>query len=145
MLFQAEDTLFFILWLVIATIVVFLIMFLSTRVVVSRTKASDKKIMIFLLAFIAVLLLPIIVNVIMIVLNAIGEGVAMLRDLLDNGGENFLTHFGPIIFFLLLLALTKWLLDVTWEHALWISLLSLFILYLIYSLIPELYWFIQFG
>ena len=145
MLFQAEDTLFFILWLVVATIVVFLIMFLSTRVVVSRTKASDKKFMLFLLAFVAVLLLPIIVNVIMIVLNAIGEGVATLRDLLDNGGENFLTHFGPIIFFLLLLALTKWLLDVTWEHALWISLLTLFILYLIYSLIPELYWFIQFG
>jgi len=145
MLFQAEETLFFILWLVVATIVVFLIMFLSTRVVVSKTKASDKKFMILLLAFVAVLLLPIIVNVIMIVLNAIGEGVAMLRDLLDNGGENFLTHFGPIIFFLLLLALTKWLLDVTWEHALWISLLTLFILYLIYSLIPELYWFIQFG
>ena len=145
MLFQLEDSLFFILWLVVATVVVFLIMFLSTRIVVSRTKASDKKIMILLLAFIAVLLLPIIVNLIMLVLNAIGEGVAMLRDLLDGGGVNFLGNFGPIIFFLLLLALTKWLLDVTWEHALWISLLTLFILYLIYSLIPELYWFIQFG
>ena len=142
--FQAEPLLF-ILWLIIATVIVFLIMYIAVRVVVSKTKASDKKIMILLLAFIAVFLLPIVVGAIMIVLNAIGGAVATLRDLLDGGGQNFLALFGPIIFFLLLLALTKWLLDVTWEHALWISLLTLFILYLIYSLIPELYTFIQFG
>lgn len=145
MLFQAEQALFFILWLIVATVIVFLIMYISVRVVVSKTKASDKKIMILLLAFIAVFLLPIVVNAIMLVLNAIGGAVAALRDLLDGGGSNFLTQFGPIIFFLLLLALTKWLLDVTWEHALWISLLTLFILYIIYSLIPELYSFVQFG
>lgn len=145
MLFQIGDPLFFILWLIVATVIVFLIMYIAVRVVVSKTKSSDKKFMILLLAFIAVLLLPIIVNAVMLVLNTIGGAVAALRDLLDGGGTNFLNQFGPIIFFLLLLALTKWLLDVTWEHALWISLLTLFILYIIYSLIPELYSFVQFG
>jgi hypothetical protein len=145
MLFQIGDPLFFILWLIVATVVVFFIMYISVRLVVSKTKASDKKFMILLLAFIAVLLLPIVVNAIMLVLNFIGDGVAALRDFFDGGGVNFLARFAPIIFFLLLLALTKWLLDVTWEHALWISLLTLFILYIIYSLIPELYSFVQFG
>ena len=145
MLFQIENPLFFILWLIVATVVVFFIMYISVIVVVSKTKASDKKFLILLLAFISVFLLPIVVNAIMFVLNFIGDAVKALRDLIDGGGANFLTLFGPIVFFLLLLALTKWLLDVTWEHALWISLLTLFILYIIYSLIPELYNFIQFG
>ena len=145
MLFQLDNTLFFILWIIVATIVVFFIMYISVIVVVSKTKASDKKFLILLLAFIAVLILPIVVNAIMLVLNFIGDLVAGLRNLIDGGGVNFLSRFAPIIFFLLLLALTKWLIDVTWEHALWISLLTLFILYIIYSLIPELYTFVQFG
>jgi hypothetical protein len=145
MLFQLDNTLFFILWIIVATVVVFFIMYISVIVVVSKTKASDKKFLILLLAFIAVLILPIVVNAIMVVLNFIGGAVAELRNLIDGGGVNFLSRFAPIIFFLLLLALTKWLLDVTWEHALWISLLTLFILYIIYSLIPELYTFVQFG
>jgi hypothetical protein len=142
MFFQIGNPLFFILWLIVATVIVFFIMYISVIVVVSKTKASDKWVMILLLAFIAVFLLPIVVYAIMLVLNFIGDGVATLRNLIDGGGVNFLSRFAPIIFFLLLLALTKWLLDVTWEHALWISLLTLFILYIIYSLIPELYNFI---
>ncbi|MBA7575321.1 hypothetical protein ES708_17145 [subsurface metagenome] len=145
MLFQMGDPLFFILWLILATVIVFLIMFIAVRVVVSKTKASDKKYLILILAFIAVLLLPIIVGAIMLVLNMIGGALASLRDLIDNGGQNFLSNFAPIIFFLLLLGFTKFLIDISWEHALWVSLLTLFILYIIYSLIPELYNFIQFG
>jgi hypothetical protein len=139
------DPLFFVLWLILATVIVFLIMFIAVRVVVSKTKASDKKFLILLLAFIAVLLLPIIVGAIMLVLNMIGGGLASLRDLIDNGGQNFLSNFAPIVFFLLLLGFTKFLIDISWEHALWVSLLTLFILYIIYSLIPELYNFVQFG
>jgi len=120
-------------------------MLIAVRVVVSKTKASDKKILILLLAFVSVLLLPIIVNAIMLVLNLLGEAIASLRDLIDGGGQNFLANFAPIIFFLLLLALTKWLVDISWEHALWVSLLTLFILYIIYSLLPELYNFVGFG
>jgi len=145
MLFQMGDPLFFVLWLILATVIVFLIMFIAVRVVVSKTKASDKKYLILLLAFIAVLLLPIIVGAIMTVLNVIGEALASLRSAIDGGGQNFLGNFAPIIFFLLLLAFSKFLVDITWEHALWVSLLTLFILYIIYSLIPELYSFVQFG
>lgn len=145
MIFQMGDPLFFILWLILATVIVFLIMYIAVRLVVSKTKASDKKFLILLLAFISVLLLPIVVNAIMLVLNYIGGAIATLRSLIDGGGSNFLANFAPIIFFLLLLALTKWLVDISWEHALWVSLLTLFILYIIYSLIPELYSFIQFG
>jgi len=145
MLFQMGDPMFFVLWLILATVIVFLIMFIAVRVVVSKTKASDKKYLILLLAFVAVLLLPIIVGAIMMVLNLIGGVLANLRSALDGGGQNFLGNFAPIIFFLLLLVLSKYLVDITWEHALWVSLLTLFILYIIYSLIPELYSFIQFG
>ncbi len=145
MLFQFGDPIFFVLWLILATVVVFLIMYIAVRLVVSKTKASDRWVLILLLAFIAVLLLPVIVGAIMMVLNVIGEALADLRSAIDGGGQNFLGNFGPIIFFLLLLAFTKFLVDISWEHALWVSLLTLFILYIIYSLIPELYNFVQFG
>ncbi|MFX1586852.1 MAG: hypothetical protein ACFFC1_01750 [Promethearchaeota archaeon] len=145
MLFQEFDTLIFIVGLILATIVVALILYIAVLVVVSKTKASDKKFLILLLAFIGVLVLPIVVNAIMTVLNIIGDGIAAIRDAIDGGGQNFLTNFGPIIFFLLLLVLTKFLLDVTWDHALWISLLTLFILYIIYSIVPELYQLVPFG
>ncbi|MBY9019447.1 MAG: hypothetical protein KGD67_00205 [Candidatus Lokiarchaeota archaeon] len=145
MLFQFGDPLFFVLWLILATVIVFLIMYIAVRLVVSKTKASDKWVLILVLAFIAVLLLPIIVGAVMTVLNLIGGALASLRSALDGGGHNFLGNFAPIIFFLLLLAFTKFLVSISWEHALWVSLLTLFILYIIYSLIPELYNFVQFG
>jgi hypothetical protein len=148
MLFQIiniGDPLFFVLWLILATVIVFLIMYIAVLVVVSKTKAKDKWFLILILAFIAVLVLPIIVGAIMYVLNFLGNGLALLRSAIDGGGQNYLALFAPIIFFLLLLTLTKFLLGISWEHALWVSLLTLFILYIIYSLIPELYQFIQFG
>ncbi len=144
MLFQM-DTLSTVLWLILATVIVFLIMYIAVLLVVSKTKARDKWVLILILAFIAVLLLPIIVGAIMTVLNLLGDGLAALRSAIDGGGHNYLALFEPIIFFLLLLTLTKFLLGISWEHALWVSLLTLFILYIIYSLIPELYTFVQFG
>ncbi|MFW9771463.1 MAG: hypothetical protein ACFFFB_00575 [Candidatus Heimdallarchaeota archaeon] len=144
MLFQFDNPLFW-LGLILGTIVVALIMYIAVLVVVSKTKASDKKFLILLLAFIGVLVIPIVVNAIMYVLNIIGNGIAAIRTAIAPFGVNYLQNFGPIIFFLLLLVITKFLLDVTWEHALWISLLTLFILYIIYSLVPELYQLVQFG
>ncbi len=139
------DTLSTVLWLILATVIVFLIMYIAVLLVVSKTKARDKWVLILILAFIAVLLLPIIVGAIMTVLNLLGDGLAALRSAIDGGGHNYLALFEPIIFFLLLLTLTKFLLGISWEHALWVSLLTLFILYIIYSLIPEFYTFVQFG
>ena len=113
--------------------------------IVSDTKARDKKFMEFLVAFIAVLILPFVAGAIGMVLNAIGNLLATLRSAIDGGGQNFLGQLVPIIYFLMLLCLIKYLIDVTWEHSLWISLLTLFVMYIIYSLIPELYNFIRFG
>ena len=145
MLFQDTDALLFILWLVIATIIVALIIFIVVILLESKTKASDKKFLIILLAFVIVLLLPIILNAVGLVLGAIGDALASIRDAIDGGGQNFLVLLVPVIGFLILLVLVKFLLDIPWDNSVWISLLLLFILYVIYCLIPELYSFLGTG
>ena len=145
MLFQGTDALLFVLWLVLATVVVALIIYIVVILLESKTKASDKKFLIILLAFIIVLLLPIILNAVGIVLGAIGDALASVRDAIDGGGQNFLVRLVPVIGFLILLVLVKFLLDLPWDNSVWISLLLLFILYVIYSLIPELYTFLGTG
>ena len=145
MLFQNTDALLFVLWLVLATVIVALIIYIVVILLESKTKASDKKFLIILLAFIIVLLLPIILNAVSIVLGAIGDALASIRDAIDGGGQNFLVGLVPVIGFLILLVLVKFLLDIPWDNSVWISLLLLFILYVIYSLIPELYTFLGTG
>jgi len=138
MLFQGESTLFFILWLIIATVIVALIIYISVLLIGSKTKASDKKFLIILLAFICVLIIPIILGAINSVLGAIG-------NLIDFSGSNYLTQLTPIIGFLIILILTKFLIDLSWDQAVWISLLTLFFLFLLYTMIPDLYEFLGFG
>ncbi len=138
MLFQWESTLFFILWLILATVIVALIIYISVLLIVSKTKASDKKFLIILLAFICVLILPIILGAINSVLGAIGNLIAF-------SGSNYLTQLTPVIGFLIILILTKFLIDLSWDQAVWISLLTLFFLFLLYTMIPELYGFLGFG
>ncbi|MCK4379502.1 MAG: hypothetical protein KAW51_00055 [Candidatus Lokiarchaeota archaeon] len=145
MLFQDTDALLFVLWLVLATVVVALIIYIVVILLESKTKASDKKFLIILLAFIIVLLLPIILNAVGLVLGALGDALASIRDAIDGGGQNFLVGLVPVIGFLILLVLVKFLLDLPWDNSVWISLLLLFILYVIYSLIPELYTFLGTG
>lgn len=138
MLFQGESTLFFILWLIIATVIVALIIYISVLLIGSKTKASDKKFLIILLAFICVLIIPIILGAINSVLGAIGNLIAF-------SGSNYLTQLTPIIGFLIILILTKFLIDLSWDQAVWISLLTLFFLFLLYTMIPDLYGFLGFG
>ena len=138
MLFQGESTLFFILWLILATVIVALIIYISVLLIVSKTKASDKKFLIILLAFICVLIIPIILGAINSVLGAVGNLIAF-------SGSNYLTQLTPIIGFLIILILTKFLIDLSWDQAVWISLLTLFFLFLLYTMIPELYGFLGFG
>lgn len=138
MLFQDVERLFiFVLWLVLATIIVALIIFIVVILLESKTKAADKKFMIIILAFLIVLVLPIVVNAITAVLAAIGGALAAIRDT-----PNYLLLLGPVIGFLLLLLLTKYLIDIPWDKAVWISLLILFLLYILFTIIPELYTFI---
>jgi len=138
MLFQWESTLFFILWLILATVIVTLIIYISTLLIESKTKASDKKFLIILLAFICVLIIPVVLGAINSVLEAIGELIAF-------SGTNHLVKLTPIIGFLIILVLTKFFLDISWDHAVWIALLTLFFLFLLYTMIPELYSFLGFG
>jgi hypothetical protein len=138
MIFQGEETLFFVLWLIVATIVVALIIYIATLLITSKTKASDKKFLIILLAFICVLILPIVLGAINSVLSAIGGLIAF-------SGQNYLPQLTPIIGFLIILILVKFFLDITWDHAVWISLTILFFLFLLYTMIPGLYSFLGFG
>ena len=139
MLFQDGDTepWVFILWLILATVIVALIIYIAVLLIQSKTKASDKKFMILILAFLIVLVLPIVLNALTSVLDAIGGTLAEIRDT-----PNYLLLLAPIIGFLLLLILTKFLIDLPWDNAVWVSLLTLFILYILFTLIPELYSFI---
>ena len=138
MLFLIDGTVLFILWLIVATVVVTLILYIAVLVIVSKTRASDKKFIILLLAFICVLIIPIILSAIDSVLGAIGSVIAF-------SGQNHLPNLTPIIGFLIILILVKFLIDISWDKAVWISLLTLFILFLLYTMVPELYNFLQFG
>jgi hypothetical protein len=131
MLFQLPAAVLFILWLILATVIVALILFIAVLLIVSKTKASDKKFIIILLAFIFVLIIPIVLGAVNTVLGAIGDPIAL-------SGTNYLTRLTPIIGFLMILILVKFLIDIAWDNAVWVSLLTLFILFLLYTLIPEL-------
>ncbi|KKN16619.1 hypothetical protein LCGC14_0974110 [marine sediment metagenome] len=145
MLFQNADPLIFIIWLILATVIVTLIIYIVVILLESKTRASDKKFVIFLLAFIIVLILPVVLNAIGMVLNAIGNALAEARNALDNGGVNHVGDLVPVIGFLILLVLVKFLIDIPWDKSVWIALLVLFILYIMYSLLPELYTFLGVG
>jgi len=140
MLFQiTEATIWYIIWLVLATIIVALILYIAVRLVDSKLRASDKKWMILLIAFIMVLIIPLVVGAITIVLGVIGDLLAGLRTFLYPSGQNFLVQLAPVIAFLILFLLVKFLITDSWEHSIWISLITFFFLFLIYCVLPELY------
>lgn len=145
MLLQSGNTIIYVISLILATIIVALVLFLAIKVIESDQKAKDKKLMIVLIAFIAVFLIPIILGLINTVLGLLGGLLAEIRNLIDGGGQNYLVQLVPIIGFIILLVLIRWLCDVTWESSLWISLLTLFVLYIFYCIVPELYTFLQVG
>jgi hypothetical protein len=138
MLFQLENTLLLILWFVVATVIVALILFIVVLLIESKTKAKDKIILEIVLAIIFVLILPYVLGLISSVLGVIG-------DLIIWKDGNYLILLVPIIGFLIVLVLVKYLLDVAWDNALWISLLMLFFLFLLYTLIPGLATFLGFN
>lgn len=139
------DSVMSIVWLIIGTVILTLIIYLAVKVIESEYKANDKKFMILLVAFICVLVLPVVLGVIGLVLGTLGDLLASLRNALDGGGHNYLINLVSIIGFLLVLLLLKVFIDLTWESSMWVALLTLFVLYVLYSLVPELYTFVQFG
>jgi hypothetical protein len=131
-----DPTVLFIIWLIVATVIVALILYIAVLIIVSKTKASDKKFIIIILAFIFVLVIP-------LVLGAISTVLGVFNEIPWSDG-NYLMGLVTIIGFLIILLLCKFLLDVAWDNALWISLLTLFVLFLLYTLIPGLASFLGF-
>lgn len=139
------DSVMTIVWLLVATILVWLILFLAVYLIDSKRRASDKKFVLLLIAFIAVLIIPAIVGALNIVLGALGDVIAGIRQAIDGQGSNYLTQLSIIIAFLLLLILVRWLVSDAWDKCLWISLITYFFLFLFYCILPELYTIIPIG
>lgn len=128
----------FIIGLLITSILLWLMLYFSSSLIISKSYAHDKRLMLLIAAIILVLVVPLIAGVINTVLTAIGSLFDGLRDLIDGQGQNFVANLGVIVSFLLFLAILKYLCSMEWDRALWISLLGLFFLYCLYSVFPEL-------
>ena len=79
-----------------------------------------------------------IMNAIGVFFGSLGDAAASVRTAIDNGGRNYLIYMIPIFGFLILLVVNKFLLDISWESALWISLILLIVLYIIFCFLPEI-------
>jgi hypothetical protein len=124
----------FIVWLIIGTIILGLFIYLAVWLIVSKTKAKDRLLMIFIAAFLGIFLLPIVAGAIGFVLNAIGEIPALLP-----WGENNMGGLVPIVQYLLFIIIIKFLISLEWGNSVWITLIALFLLFLLYSFFPVLY------
>jgi hypothetical protein len=129
-----DPTVEYIVWLIVGIIILTLMLWLAVRIIVSKSKAKDKKWMILLISVIALIVLPLISGIIGQLLNLIGQ----LPELLP-WGVNYLGALVPIIEFLLFLIIIKFFLSETWGNCVWVALLGLFLLYLLYSFFPVLY------
>jgi hypothetical protein len=130
-----------IMWLVyvlIATILLWLFLWLASKIIVSKTFANDKKLMLLLASLVIIIVIPLISGVIGMVLNAIGGALADLRTLIYPSGQNQLGRLVPVIEFLLILVVIKLFTSVDWKDTVWISLLALLLLYLLLTILPEL-------
>ena len=131
------------MWLVIIGVIISLIIFALVLRLESKQKALEKKYMIILSSFILVMALPLFSGAMAFLLQILGDSFILLR--FDSGGVNFLIKLVSIAGFLLILVFNKYLIDISWEKSLWISLLVLTVLFLIFSLIPEFYQFVGFN
>lgn len=147
MIFQgSNDTVWFIVGLIIATVVLWLVMYFVSSKLVSKNFASEKKFMIFLCAFLIVLLVPIVSGAIGMVLGAIGDLIGQARQALSLTAQNYLTALVPVVAFLLILVLVRFIVGIDrWDRVVWLSLISLFLLYLFYTIIPEIPQFLDFA
>jgi hypothetical protein len=138
MILQVPDIVWTILFILIASIFLWLMLWLATRLIVSKDFAQKKKIMLLITAILMVLLTPIVTGVIVNIISLPGDLMVMLRDLIDGGGQNYMGGFAPILAFLIFLIILKFLVGMDWKDTIWVGLIGIFLLYLLYSLLPEL-------
>jgi hypothetical protein len=136
MIFQLNlnPTVEFIVWLIVGTIILGLFIYLAVWFIVSKTKAKDRLLMEFLAAFLGLLLLPVVAGAIGYVLDAIGSIPEAL-----TWGHNYMGGLVPIVQYLLFIIIVKFLISIEWGNAVWITLIALFLLFLLYSFFPVLY------
>ena len=134
MLFQIDPPIVFILRIILAIVIFILFLILY----IAKKKTSDNFYLIIILALIFVLTLPIILNAINSVLSVTGYLIAF-------SGSEYLTLLSPIVGFIYILILIKYIIRIPWDQAVWISLLTILFLFLLYTMIPELYSFLGFG
>jgi hypothetical protein len=127
MLYQGFDALYLV-WLVVSIILFGLMLYLAIRWLISKSKAHDKLVMIFLCSFLCVFLVP-------IVAGAIG-GLLVQVGALFSYNPNYMGLMTPILMYLMMLVVIKYLIDVPWDRAVWISLVSIFLLLLLLTIVP---------
>jgi hypothetical protein len=138
MLFQANATVMWIVYVLIATVILWLFLWLATRLIAGKNVADNKKLMLLLSALIIIIVIPLITGFIGSILGVIGNALADLRTLIYPSGSNQLTRLVSAIEFLLILLVLKLLVTNEWKDALWIGLIGFFLLYMLLTLIPEL-------
>ncbi len=140
MLLQGSFNPLVILYVLIATIFLWLMLWLATRFIVTKDFASRKKFMLLIVALIMVVLIPLVSGVIGTIISWPGEGLLLLRNLIpgQNVNQNYVTALVPIIIFLLFLLILKFIGGMDWKDTTWVALIAMFLLYLLYTLLPEL-------
>lgn len=126
-------------YILLTTIFLWLMLWLATRFIVSKSFASDKKVMLLLTALLAVLLVPIVAGLIVSILDFVGQGAAWLRNVITPGvASSQVGQMTPIIAYLIFYFLLKFMVGMDWKDTLWVSLIGIFLLYVLYSALPEL-------
>ncbi len=138
MILQGEVTFVVVLYIIIATIFLWMMLWLAARWVISRDFAKNNVLVLLLSALLLVVLVPIVTDGIMFVLSLVGELMQDIRDIFGTPGPNYVGLLAPIISFLLFLVILKLLVGMDWKDALWVGLIGIFLLYLLYTLLPEL-------
>ena len=128
-----------IVYILIASILLWLMLWLASRLIISKSYATDKRFMLLIAALVLVIVVPLVGSGASYILNLIGGLFAGLRDLIQPGhGQNYVGQLVPIVVFFVFMVILKLLAGMDWRDATWISFLSLLLLYCLYSLVPEL-------
>lgn len=138
MIFQASNVFLTIAYILIASILLWLMLWLASRLIISKTYAKDKRFILLIAAVVLVIVIPLVGSGAGFVLGLIGDAFASLRDLIAPSGRNYVVQLVPIVVFFVFLVILKFLAGMDWRDATWISFISLLLLYCLYSLVPEL-------
>ncbi|WP_457558697.1 hypothetical protein [Candidatus Harpocratesius sp.] len=128
-----------VVYILIASILLWLMLWLSARLIISKSYAVDKKFILLIAAIILVIVVPLVGSGAGFILGLLGDLFASLRNLITPGyGRNYVVQLVPILVFFVFMVILKFVAGMDWRDATWISFISLLLLYCLYSLVPEL-------